>query len=66
MRDMNIGGGGNHIRVSRLRRDTRTRMERDESDRREREKREREGEKREGREKGMEREREREITQKEG
>jgi hypothetical protein len=41
MRDMNIGGGGNSFRVTRLRRDTRTIMERDESDRREREARER-------------------------
>ena len=37
MRDMNIGEGGNHIRVIRLCRDTSTRMERDERDRRERE-----------------------------
>ena len=56
MRDMNIGGGGNHVRVFRLCRDTRKRMERDESDRGEREKREREGETREGREKETERE----------
>ena len=56
MRDMNIGGGGNHVRVIRLCRDTRKRMERDDSDRGEREKREREGETREGREKETERE----------
>ncbi len=37
MREINIGGGGNHIRVIRLCIDTRTRMERDDSDRRERE-----------------------------
>ena len=64
MRDMNIGGGGNHIRVIRLCRDTRTRMERDESDRRERE---REAGER-GRKYGGKRERDgkREIKEKEG
>ena len=51
------GGGGNHIRVTRLCRDTRKIMERDKSDRRERERRERDGEKKEGREKEEERER---------
>ena len=45
---MNIGGGGNHIRVIRLCRDTRKIMERDESDRRKREKRERERARTEG------------------
>ena len=61
MRDMNIGGGGNHIRVTRLCRDTRKRMERDESDRREREAGER------GRKEGGKRERDgkREIKEKE-